>query len=260
MRLTNNNKSLSSFFLRNKKKLLTVAGILFVFLVWWIASCFVTRVIIPGPYATLVRLFELLGSASTYKNLLGTLTRLLIGFGISFLIGTVLGIIAGMYNSLATFLKPLITTLRTLPTAAVILVFITLVTSLNAPYYVVFLAVFPISYEAALSGVSNISSKYMLPLRLEGDKKLNSIFRVILPLSLPYILLGLLTSLGLGMKVEIMSEIIAGNTSLVGVGSAIKTAMMYVEMKDIFAYSIIIIALIGTIEGLLGYLKKRISH
>lgn len=251
--------TLSSFFYRYRKSILSILGIGLVFAIWWLLSLRYHNLAIPSPGETFKQVYVLLGQKQTYVDIFSSLIRLFIAFSISFLIGSLLGILAGIYSWVYRFLRPLIITLRTLPTAAVILVFVTVMSSKEAPYYIVFLVVFPLVYEAMANGLKNIPNELMLSLKLEGKNSLRSIFKIRIPLAAPYILLGILQSLGLGMKVEIMSEILSGNMNLNGLGIAIKVFLRDVEMVNVFAYSVITIVIMGLIEGGLYLAKKRIK-
>lgn len=241
------------------KALFLCGGIIFVIFLWWILSAFYNSILIPSPLKTIVRTGEYLISMETYQYIWGTLTRLLIGFSLSFLFGCILGFFGGMSKKVELFLKPLIVTLRTLPTAAVILTFIALFSSKKAPYYIVFLVVFPLAYEAMVSGIRNISMRYLDPLRLEGLYSPLSIKKIIIPLTSPYLFLGLFQALGLAMKVEIMAEILSGDAKMYGLGFAIKRESDLMKMTNVFAISLITIILISLIEIALYYAKKKFS-
>lgn len=253
------NTTNTSFYHRYKKIVWTCLGIILVFALWSILALFYHSVAIPGPIATFKQLGVLILSERLYIDIVATMGRLFISFTISFLIGSILGLLSGLFNWLYDLLHPLIITLRTLPTAAVILIFVTLVSSTKAPYYIVFLVVFPIAYESMAKGIKNIPNEFNLALSLEGSKKMRSITHIRIPLAGPYIGLGILQSLGLGMKVEIMSEILSGNMNLHGLGIAIKVFVRDVDMVNVFAYSVVAIILTGLIELGIYFIKKKIT-
>ncbi|MCX5775383.1 MAG: ABC transporter permease subunit [Firmicutes bacterium] len=253
-------KSLRAFWKQNYKIILVVFGIVFVVAMWWFLSWIVHSALIPSPIYTFANLGILLSESATYENLFGSLSRLIVGFGLSFIVGSLLGIVAGVYKKLQYFLKPLMMTLRTLPTAAVMLIFLALFRFSNAPYYIVFLVVFPISYESMVAGINHIDDGIRDSLKIEGEKKLKSIMRVRVPLTAPYVVLGIFQSLGLGMKVEIMSEILAGDGRMHGIGTAIKLAYDAPKYVDMYGYGILAIILIALIELALYFAKKLVNN
>ena len=247
---------IATFWKKYHPLLLTVLGILFVLGLWWLLSLITDTAPIPSPWAAFRNLGAMLATREVYQDLWGTLERLLLGFALSFLLGSSLGILSGIYKKLQYFLKPLMVTLRTLPTAAVMLVFLALFRFADAPYYIVFLVVFPIAYESMVTGINHIDSGVRDSLRIEGDRKWRSIFYVRVPLTAPYVLLGIFQSLGLGMKVEIMSEILSGDGRIDGLGIGIKVAYDTPDYLAMYGYAILAVILIGLIELSLSLAKK----
>lgn len=251
--------------LENKKylkPLYIVLGIGFVFLLWWVVSLIVKATLLktfPGPQDALPLFISLASEARTWLSLGATLLRLLISFTIAFVVGSLLGMIAGIYQRFESFMKPLIITLRTLPTAAVILILIVLVKPLIAPIVIVFLIIFPLSYEAMVSGFKNVDKELKEAAKIDGASRFQIMFKVSLPLSAPYILLGVVSSLGLGMKVAIMSEIITGSSSINGLGLLIHLAYREADITRIVALSIYAVILIGLIDLMMFIAKKIIS-
>ena len=76
---------------------------------------------------------------------------------------------------------------------------------------------------------------------------------------MPTISLGIIQSLGLGMKVSIMAEVLVGNPKVKGLGMMIKNYYNYVEMDYVLALSLIGIILIGLLDLTLHLVKKKIQ-
>lgn len=240
--------------------LLTLLGICFVFGLWWLISYLVNSTLFPGPLRTFEELWFLLGKGSTYLALGGTLLRLALAFTISFIVAFVLGIVSGLFKGIKVFLNPLIIVLRTIPTAALILVMVCILIPENALLIVVFLVMFPIIYESIVTGIENIDESVMMALRIDAKPYgFNSVFRVMIPMSRPYIILGIIQSIGLGMKVSIMAEVLVGNPGIPGLGIIIHEGYQYAYMPQVFAISILAIALIGIIDFGLRLAKKSFN-
>lgn len=236
-------------------------GIVFILVLWWIISLSLKTTLVPSPFDTFIHLGNMLLDSYLWEGIGGSLYRLLISFIISFLCALLLGIIAGLCKPVYTFLKPLILVLRTLPTAAIIFILIVLTKPLFALFIIVFLLIFPILYEAVSSGIRNIDENIMDSLRLDGGKtNIRSIFQVIIPLSYPYISLGIVQALGLGMKVSIMAEVLCGDNFIPGLGRIIYYANQTSDMKTILSVSIVAIILIGSVDIILNILKRKIKN
>ncbi len=237
-----------------------ILGVCFVIFLWWILSFSLHTTLIPNPWETFKHLFQMLGTSELWKAIGGTLLRLLISFVISFLLALILGIVAGLCKPIYQFLRPLVLILRTLPTAAVIFILIVLTKPLFALFIITFLLIFPILYEAVSSGIQNIDVNIMNSLKLDGGVyNPKSLFKIILPISSPYIFLGIVQALGLGMKVSIMAEVLCGDNFIPGLGRLIYYANQTSDMKTIFAVSIVAILLIGSVDIILSIAKKKIK-
>ena len=231
-------KSISN---KNKYYLL---GVIFIILIWSIFSLVFdeNQMIFPNIFLVFSKMIELLKQEYTYVCLFYTLIRLVIGFVIAIVLSIILGTISGTNKKFKYFLQPLLTLLKTVPTASLVFLFLVLSGAKSAPIYIVVLICFPILYEAVVAGYENIDTAIDNALKLESDNYLKKIVKVKFPLAKPYILVGIASSLGLSFKIEVMAEILTGYTNS-GLGSVIS----YVQKADptnmtgIFAYSLIAI-------------------
>jgi NitT/TauT family transport system permease protein len=124
-----------------------------------------------------------------------------------------------------------------------------------------FLLMFPILYEAVVSGTENIDISIIDALRLETHKSSPlALTNVIVPMAWPYVILGIVQALGLGMKVSIMSEVLCGDDKIPGLGRLIYGAYIETNMPNIFALTLIAILLSGILDGLLYYLRQKYKN
>lgn len=248
-------KSLKRVYKKYRTILYSVLGILGLFFVWWLISYLVKTSLFPGPESVIPHLFTLLATGDTYLAIGGTLLRLLIAVALGVVFGFIFGVIAYLSKGFRAFNRPFIVVLRTIPTAAVIFIIIALLKPIFAPTIIVFLITYPIMYEAFLNGLLSVNKDVIEASKIDGASLFKSVLFISLPLSKSYILLGLVSSLGLGMKVSIMSEILAGSRSLPGLGNIIYNYSTIVDMEGILAVSLIAIILIG-ISDIAIYLAK----
>lgn len=237
----------------------TIVGIAGVFLVWWILSLILKTTLFPGPNKVLPEFIRFLGQANTYKAIGGTILRLLISITAGLIFGLFLGIIAGLNASFRAFIRPFIIVFKTIPTAAVIYILIVLMSPKFAPIIIVFLMTFPILYESIVSGMTSIDQTIIDAASMDGSGTFQKVFKIYLPLSWNYIVLGVVSSVGLGMKVAIMSEILSGSDSADGIGKLIRNASLTVDMTAIMAYALIAIIIIGIVDLGIHYAKKKLK-
>ncbi len=234
-------------------------GVLIFFLIWALISlCLGNSVsLFPDPITTIKEAFLTLGNLYFYKCLGTTLLRMLIGFGIALISAFVLGILAGEFKELQTVFSPIMTIMKSVPTAALVFLFLVLLKAKNAPILIVVLICTPILYESIIGGFNNIDPNILDAASIDGGKKLKTTFEVKLPQAMPSIIIGIASSFALSLKIEIMAEVVSGDTSY-GLGVAISTAMTRdpSNLVPIFAYAFltIIVALLFTA------LSKLVKH
>ena len=221
----------------------------------------INNMIFPSPFATFRRMFELLAEKSTYKYLGFSLIRLFVGFAVSFLLAFLLGIIVNNNETLYNFFTPLITFLKAAPTATFVFIFLVLFGGRNAPAWVVVLMTFPILYESIVSALKSTPKAMLDAAKVDGASKIKALFMVQIPLGIPFITLGLLSTFGMAFKVEIMAEIITGITNG-GIGTMIKISNLLdgLDLTNMFAYSLLAIILVLIVSISASIFKNRIIN
>ena len=246
--------------LRNKYFMFFL-GFLFLIGVWFLVSALIdlNNMIFPSPYNTFKRMFELLGMKATYKYLGFSISRLIVGFIISFILAFLLGMIVNNSKALYNFFTPIITFLKAAPTATFVFIFLVLFGGKNAPMWVVILMTFPILYESVVSALKSTPEEMLEAAKIDGASKLKTLIKVQIPLGIPFISLGLLSTFGMAFKVEIMAEIITGITNG-GLGTMIKISNLLdgTDLTNMFAYSLLAIILVLIVSIAASIVKEKI--
>ncbi len=216
--------------------------------------------IFPTPIKTFKLMFEYLGQKETYRYLGFSIIRLIIGFAASFLLAFLLGIIVNNNDTLYKFFTPLMTFLKAAPTATFIFLFVVLTDGYQAPVFVVILIAFPILYESIVSGLKSTDSNVLEAAKVDGSGKLKTLFFIQLPLGMPYIALGIVSTFALAFKIEIMAEIVTGITEG-GIGAMISSYKILSpsDITPMFAYSLMAIILVLLVSILTSLLKSKIG-
>lgn len=248
------------------KYVLTILGSIFFLLLWIIISYSLgnQNMIFPNPFITLKETFNILSKSYVYECIGWTFYRMLIGFTSSLLLAMIFGVLAGHFSQFKTFLNPMIIALKSIPTAALIFLFLVVLGARYAPIFVVILISFPILYESISAGINNVPKEIIDSAKVDGTSSLKIAMNVRLPLSIPYIFVGIASSFALSFKIEIMAEIITGDTRN-GLGSAISAAQKNdpSNMVPIFAYSliaIIFILIVTLIEDIATKKLKKLYY
>ncbi len=241
---------------------LTFLGVVLFFLLWYLIYLFTGQniYVFPGPFTTIKRSFELFADSYLYKCIWGSLYRMLIGFSIASIAAIFLGMIVGNYLKLKHVFNPTMIALRSIPTAAIVFLILHLAGFDNASPYVVAVIVFPMVYEATVSGYQHIDKQVLMAMQLDNNTRLQKNFKIKLPLSMPYIAVGLTTSFALSFKIEIMAETLTSTSESYGLGRAI--AVEFANQTDglisTFAYAFVAILIMLIVSLIIFILKKSL--
>ena len=237
-------------------------GVILLILMWQLLSLLIGEetMVFPGPLATVKYALYLLGREYTYKCIAATMYKMISGFMVSFLLGLFLGTLAGNFETFEKLFNPTIITLRAIPTASLVYLFIVLAGFKTAPIFLVILISFPIIYEGVMGGVRNIPKGIINATRLDGASFLKENLRIRLPLALPYIIVALASSFSLCFKIEIMAEVITGSSNP-GLGSAILGARSSdpTNMVPIFAYSLIAVVIMLILDYFSSFIRNKMK-
>lgn len=178
-------------------RLITLAAF---FAVWQIAANhYHSEFMMPSPWKTMVTFTSVIVDAEVIKNLLLTLKRVLTGFIYALMIGIPLGFLMGYSKTALELFDPLIDSLRQVPIMAWVPLTIVWFGLGDGPtvFLIAFAGTFPIIMNT-IAGVQNISKDYYHAARSMGAKPWSIFAHIIVPASLPDILIGSRVAIGLG--------------------------------------------------------------
>ncbi len=135
----------------------------FLFLGFWdLGNQVYGNLILPSPKETFSTLFLMLQDESMVNEILITTKRALIGFSISLVFGTLLGLLSGLFVTTSMMSRPIVTILMGMPPIAwIVLAMIWFGMGDMTVIFTVIVASFPIIFIGALQGTRT----------LEGDLK-----------------------------------------------------------------------------------------
>jgi ABC-type nitrate/sulfonate/bicarbonate transport system permease component len=178
-------------------RMITIAAFL---AVWQMAANhYNSEFMMPSPLKTMVTFTSVIVDADVIKNLLLTLKRVLTGFMYALMIGIPLGFLMGYSKAALELFDPLIDSLRQVPIMAWVPLTIVWFGLGDGPtvFLIAFAGTFPIIMNT-IAGVQNISKDYYHAARSMGAKPWSIFAHIIVPASLPDILIGSRVAIGLG--------------------------------------------------------------
>ena len=255
-------KIFSSWGSRSKRILIKILAILFWLLVWEAVFRYVDReILIVSPVRTAERLFELAGTAVFWNAVLGTCRRVLEGFGLAILTGSVLAVITGRSAFLKHLFEPFLGVLRATPVASIIILALVWMATGAIPIFVVFLMVTPIVWTNIFAGLEVIDSGLLEMGKIFKFGKWKRLRYIYFPSLMPYIVSALTSGLGAAWKSAIAAEVIARPSG--AMGAFVHDSRIHLLTADLFAWTTVVIILSVILEKLmvklLAFLGNRLA-
>jgi nitrate/nitrite transport system permease protein len=191
-------------------------------------------------------------------NVLYSLERVGVGFGLAALVGIPLGFVIGRIEFVNRMVQPLISLLRPVSPLAWLPIGLLVFKSANpAAIWTIFIcSIWPMVINTAV-GVQRVPQDYLNVARVLALSEWKVITRILLPSVLPYMLTGVRLSVGTAWLVIVAAEMLTGG---VGIGFWVWDEWNNLNVKHIIV-AIFVIGIVGLLlEQLLIAVAKRFSH
>lgn len=212
---------------------------------------------ISTPIKIWTKTLSMIQNHSLQQNILISLVRVVIGFVIGASFGIVFGIILGVFKGAEQYLKLIFDLLRPIPVIVWVPVLILWIGIGEATKIIVIaIGTFWPVFLNVMDGVINVNTKYLEVATLFCKQRRETIFKVILPATLPYLLAGIRIAAGNALMGVVGAEMFASSS---GLGYMVT---FYREMNQpaSMMVGVITIALIGAlINGVIQKINKRQS-
>lgn len=166
---------------------------------------------VPPPSDVLSELRLQLGKGRFYSDLLASLRRILVGFGLATVTGVIVGVAIGRSKVASDLLRPVLEVVRPIPAIAwVPLAILLFPTGEQGIVFITYLAaVFPVivSTQHTVRALPNVWEDAV---RTMGASRALVLVRVVLPGALPGIFAGLSVAMGVGWICVVSAEMISG--------------------------------------------------
>ncbi|MGE8616554.1 MAG: nitrate ABC transporter permease [Achromobacter spanius] len=187
-------------------------------------------------------------------NLLASLERVAIGFGLA----AVIGIPAGRYAAINAMFSPIVSLLRPVSPLAWLPLGLLLFKAANpAAIWAIFIcSIWPMIINTAV-GVSRVPQDYLNVARVLNLSEWKLTTKVLLPAVLPYVLTGVRLSIGTAWLVIVAAEMLTGGT---GIGFWLWDEWNNLKVEHI-VIAIFVIGIVGLLlETLLVALARRFTY
>jgi NitT/TauT family transport system permease protein len=225
--------------------LLPLAAAALLVVVWHLAVIGTKTKIFPSPLAVGHAIATLAQHSLLWRYIADSLVRVGLGYLAAVALGVPLGLFLGWRPAAARAVNPLIQMLRPIsPLAWMPLAVIWFGVSNAAPMFLIFLASFFPVVVAAMNGVRNVPPMMLQAGRNFGLNTWQLITRVVVPATLPRILVGLRIAFGVAWLVLVAAEMIAVDS---GLGYLIIDARNAGKRYDLVVAGMLMIGVIGLV-------------
>jgi NitT/TauT family transport system permease protein len=209
--------------------------------------------VFPAPSQIAQQFFEFKGALleAAWKTFWVTM----LGFGLSILVGVMLGFLIGSSRLMYTALYPLMVAFNAVPKAAVVPILVVWFgIGLGPGILTAFLiSFFPITVNIA-TGLATLEPELEDVLRVLGAKRWDVLTKVGLPRSLPYFYASLKVAITLAFVGTVLAEMTAGDS---GIGYLMQTASSQQRLPLAFAGLVTIGAMAMAMYELFSWIEKR---
>lgn len=191
-------------------------------------------------------------------NILNSLGRVGVGFGLAALVGIPLGFAIGRFTFLAGMLAPIISLLRPVsPLAWLPIGLLVFEAAGPASIWVIFISsIWPIILNTA-AGVASVPQDYLNVARVLKLSEFKVLTRILFPAVLPHLMTGIRLAIGVAWLVIVAAEMLTGG---IGLGFWVWDEWNNLNVEHILI-AIIIVGLVGlALEQMLLLIAKRFDY
>jgi NitT/TauT family transport system permease protein len=228
-------------------------AVLFWLLVWQIAAMAMDQpLLLVSPLETLQRLATLVLEPIFWRSVGFSVGKIMLGFGLSCLLGILLAALAYRFKPVRRLLSPLTAAIKAIPVASFVILALLWVSSKNLSILISIMIGFPVIYLNTLTGLDSMDRKLLemaQVFRIPLGKRIGVVY---FSQVLPFLRSGLNVAIGLCWKSGVAAEVIGIPSG--SVGQQLYNAKVYLETADLFCWTLVIVLLSVACEKLLAWL------
>ena len=224
--------------------------------VWWlIAAIFAKPLLLPTPIDAVKALLSLMGTGTFYLTIATSLLRILAGIAVALIGGTLLALATVKSRTCHFFFSPVLTFFKATPVASIIFLMMLWVGRANVPFFIAFMMALPIVWSNVREGLLATDKKLLEMARVFGVPRTRILQHVHLPSLTPYFLAAARSAISLSWKAGVAAEVLC--TPERSIGRAIYEGKMYLLTDELFAWTLVVVAISMLVEWLALYLLAR---
>jgi NitT/TauT family transport system permease protein len=234
-------------------------GALFWIALWWIISRIINKeLLVPSPVQAGQVLWALFQTPEFWLSAALSMLRILLGFALAALLGTLGGILSDRCKPFDWLFSPLLHLIRSVPVASFIILALVWIHTPYLPVFISFLMVLPLFWGNIRTGMEHTDLRLLEMGKVLGLPRSRIWKSIRLPALTPYFRSACITGLGFAWKSGVAAEVICRPDR--SLGDLLQTAKLQLETPAVFALTIVIAILSLGLEFLLNLLWKEEYH
>lgn len=243
---------------RANKNLIKALAILFWIGVWHVVARTVNlELLVPAPWTTIVVLGELITKTSFWVSILYSIMRILSGFLLAVLTGSVLAMVTKFVPYTNQLFYPIMSVIKATPVASFIILLILWAQSTFVPVIATFLMVLPVVWSNVMTGLNSADEKLLEMAKVFKFGTIKTFRLIYWPACSQYFYTACVMGVGFAWKSGIAAEVIS--TPKFAIGTRLYESKIYLETAELFSWTLVIIILSIAVEKVFKDLIKRLS-
>lgn len=213
------------------------------------------ELLLPYPVTVLAALIRLSGTAAFWSAVLASLGRILAGMAWGTALGGLLAGLTFLSPWADRLLSPAVRVVRATPVVSFILLILLWTGRNRVPIVISALMVLPIVWANLSRGLRETDPQLLEMAKVYRFSRGQLIRLIYLPSLRPYFLSAVTTSMGLAWKSGVAAEVLC--LPRPAIGTQIYNSKLYLEVPDLFAWTVAVVTLSLLLEKLLRALLRR---
>lgn len=217
----------------------------------WLVECSVSgrgnELLLPYPISVVRSLVRLCGTGAFWQSVCLSLGRILMGLVMGTCAGGVLAVLTCGSKWCEAVLAPAIRVVRATPITSFILLILLWTGRDRVPGIIAGLMVVPVVWENLAQGIRSTDPKLLEMAKAYRFSGLKTARLIYWPSIRPYFGAAVTTAMGLAWKSGVAAEVIS--LPKLAIGTEIYQSKLYLEIPDLFAWTLVVVALSLLLEA-----------
>ncbi len=219
---------------------LKLLAVLFWLLVWQLLSIRIGQeLLLASPITVLKTLFEMVRSLDFWQTILFSSLRIILGFVLALLTGTLLAVLAYRFPLIEELISPLMRIIKAMPVASFIILALVWIKTKNLSVLISFMMVLPMIYAGVAQGLKAADEKLLQMAQVFDLGLWKKILAIYAPSVKPFFQTAVTVGLGFCWKAGIAAEVIGIPSG--SIGAKLYEAKLYFMTKELLAWTVVII-------------------